>query len=200
MPNRKITKRDVEEAIKKLRYPKPTISSDKAAKIAVDLFLERPEWNHCAPSTVKALQQAYELPGDDLPFWIATGFRGGICIGEICGVISGGVIALGLLAYKTLEPRTDHEQRIACQAIKPYIWDLIYVFNRKFGSIHCSTLTGQYSMSEIESKIYSRTWFGKEHVCRNYVEFVVRTMVRWGEVSIEPPEPIPQGVQPPAFK
>jgi len=200
MSNRPITQQEIEEAINKLRYPKPVISSEEATKIASELFLSRPAWNHCAPSTVKALQKAYDLPGGDIPFWIATGFRGGVCIGEICGAISGGVICLGLMAYKKLKRSTEHEERISCQALKPYIWDLIYVFNRKFGSIHCSTLTGQYEMNEIERDIYSRTWYGKEHLCKIYVEFVVKTIVRWGEVSIEPPKPVPPGAKPPTFK
>ena len=193
---RLITPEEIDDAIQKMRFPKPKISSDEAAKMAVDLFQERPEPNHCAPSTIKALQVAYDLPGGDLPFWIATGFRGGVCLGEICGAISGAVIALGLIAYRVLEPRSDYEEKIACQAIASYIRDLAYAFNYKFGSIHCPVLTRESERTPEEIEIYRRTWFGKDHVCGPIVDFVVRTMVHWGEISVEPPIRVPPGTPP----
>ena len=196
MPNKPITPEEIDEAIQKMRFPKPKISSDEAVKKSLDLFMARPEGNHCAPSTIKVLQEAYDLPGDDLPFWIATGFRGGVCLGEICGAISGAVIAMGLMAYRALGPSTDHEERIACQAIMPYIRDLAYMFNRKFGSVHCSVLTGQFERTPDETEIYIRTGYGKEHICNHLVEFVVRTMVHWGEISQEPPKRVPPGTPP----
>ncbi len=190
MAEKAITHEDVEEAIQKLRFSKPKISSDEAAKRAVALFTERPEANHCAPSTIIALQEAYDLPGGELLPWIATGFRGGVCLGEICGALSGAVIALGLMAYQVLEPRTSHEQKITCQAILPYIRDLAYNFNRTFGSIHCAVLTRRRERTPEENEIHARLWFNKD-LCSSFVDFVVRTMVKWGEISQEPPPRLP---------
>jgi len=195
MIERTISPEDVDEAIQKLRFPKPKMSSDEAAKRAVALFTERPEANHCAPSTIIVLQEAYDLPGGELPFWIATGFQGGICLGEICGALSGAVIALGLMSYKVLEPRTDYEQKIACQALMPYIRDLAYTFNYTFGSIHCTVLTRRLERTPEEAEIYLRTRLGKD-ICSRFVEFVVRKMVNWGEVSQEPPPRVPPGTPP----
>ena len=192
MTQRIITPEDVNEAIQKLRFPKPKIPSDEAAKRAVALFTERPEPNHCAPSTIIALQEAYDLPGGELLPWIASGFRGGVCLGEICGPLSGAAIAMGLMAYKVLEPRTEHEQKIACQALMPYIRDLAYAFNRIFGSIHCAVLTRQLERTPEEAEIYSRINLGKD-ICSPFVDFVVRRMVNWGEVSQEPPQRVPPG-------
>ncbi len=193
MANRKITPEDVDAAILKMKFPQPEMSSDTAAKKALDLFLERPEYNHCAPATVKALQKAYDLPGGDLPFWISTGFRGGICLGETCGALSGGVIILGLRAYQVLKPGTDFEEKIACQAIMPYIRDLAYLFNRKFGSIHCSVLTKQDERTPEAWEIELRTGYSKYNVCAPLVEFVVRTMVQWGETAQEVPKRVAPG-------
>jgi len=193
MSNRIITPEDVNDAIQKMRFPKPKISSEKAAKKALSFFLAMPEPDHCAPATIKVLQEAYNLPGGDLPFWLATGFRGGMCLGEVCGAISGGIIALGLRAYDVLKPSTDHEERIACQAIFPYIRDLAYVFNRKFGSIHCAVLTGNYNRPPEEVEIDIRTRYGKFNVCSHFVDFLVRTMVQWGENSLEPPKQLKFG-------
>ena len=127
-----------------------------------------------------------------MPSWIVVGFRGGVCLGEMCGALSGAVIALGLMAYKVLEPRTDHEQKIASQAIMPYIRDLAYVFNYKFGSIHCSVLTRRLERTPEENEIHIRTRIGKE-ICSSFVDFVVRKMVNWGEISQESPKSVPPG-------
>ena len=180
-----ISPKDVDEAIQKLRFPKPKVSSDEAAKKAVAMFLERPEPQHCAPSTIIALQEAYDLPGGDLLPWIASGFRGGVCLGEICGTLSGAVIAMGLMAYKVLEPKTSFEQKILCQAITPYIRDLAYAFNRTFGSIHCDVLTRRQEGTPEEREIHNRLRLTKQ-ICFPFVDFVVRTMVNWGEISQEP--------------
>ena len=192
MTQKAITPEEIDEAIQKLRFPKPKISSDKAAKKAVALFTERPEPNHCAPSTIIVLQEAYDLPGGDLLPWIATGFRGGVCLGEICGALSGAVIAIGLMAYKVLEPRTEYEQKLACQAVLPYIRDLAYAFNRMFGSIHCAVLTREQERTPEEAEISSRLRLGKD-ICSSFVDFVVRKMVNWGEISQEPPKRVPLG-------
>ena len=188
-----VTLEEIDEAIQKLRFPKPKMSSDEAVKIALAHFQERPEPHHCAPSTIIALQKAYDLPGGDLPAWIATGFRGGVCLGEICGALSGAVIALGLMSYRVLGPGTEREQKIACQALMPYIRDLAHGFNRIFGSIHCAVLTRQFERTPEEAEIETRTWLQKEDICNHFIEFVVRKMVHWGEISIEPPKAVPAG-------
>ena len=150
MKQQRIIPEEVDQAIQKLRFPKPKISSEEAAKKAVALFTQMPEANHCAPSVVIALQEAYDLPGGDLPSWIATGFRGGVCLGEVCGALSGAVIALGLMSYKVLEPRTEYEQKIVCQAIAPYIRDLACDFDYMFGSVHCTVLSRRQERSPEE--------------------------------------------------
>jgi len=115
-----------------------------------------------------------------------------MCLGETCGAISGAIIALGLMAYKVLEPRTEYEQKITCQAVTPYIRDLAYNFNFVFGSIHCAILKRDFEKTPAESDIYYRTKLGKD-VCAKFVDFAVRKMVSWGEVSQEPGKRVPSG-------
>ena len=190
-----MTPEEIDEAIQKLRFPKPKLSADEAVAIALEQFLDRPEANHCAPSTIIALQQAYDLPAGDMLPWIAAGFRGGVCVGEICGALSGGVMAMGLMAYKVLEPKTPSQQKIACMAVTPYVRDLIYYFNRMFGSVHCAILSGQSEKTPEEIEIEIRNRIVKD-ICKNYVAFVVKTMVNWGEISQEPPKRVPFGAPP----
>lgn len=190
-----ITPQEIDAAIAKMRFPQPRISSDEAVAKALAQFLDRPDANHCAPATIIALQEAYDLPGGDLLPWIAAGFRGGVCLGEICGALSGAVMALGLMAYQVLEPKTNRQQKIACSAVTPYVQDLSYCFNRNFGSIHCGVLTHLFEKTPEEAEIEIRTRLGKE-VCRHFVEYVVRTMVHWGEIGQEPPQRLPPGIPP----
>jgi len=186
MTQKRITPEEIDGAIQKLRFPKPKMSSDEAAKRAVALFTEWPASNHCASSTIIVLQEAYDLDGGALPAWIAAGFRGGVCLGEVCGALSGAVMAMGLMAYKVLEPKTEYEQKIACEAIVSYVHDLAYIFNYKFGSVQCRVLTRRLGIDMTEREILYRTKIGKD-ICSPFVDFVVRTMVKWGEVSQEPP-------------
>jgi len=192
---RAVTREEIAEAIQKMRFPRPGISSDEAVRRAVARFTARPDMNHCAPSVIMTLQEAYDLPGGELLPWIANGFQGGVGVGEICGALSGGAMCLSLMGYQAMEPRNDYTRRVAAVAIMPYMADLACAFHGKFGSVRCGTLTrrGERGPLETEKRMRLRLW--EEH-CTPFVEYVVRTMVRWGEVSQEPP-PMPQPGQPP---
>ena len=95
-------------------------------------------------------------------------------------------MAMGLMAYKVLEPKTERGQKLACDVIAAYVHDLAYIFNYKFGSVQCRVLTRRAGLDIAEREILHRTKIGKE-ICSPFVDFVVRTMVRWGEISQEPP-------------
>jgi C_GCAxxG_C_C family probable redox protein len=186
---------EITEFIKKMKFPKPLISSDEAAKRATDRFTAKPAMNHCAPSVIMTLAEAYDLPQKDLLPWIANGFQGGVCSGEICGALSGAAICLGLLSYKVSEPKNDHMRRIAAYALAPYMQDLEYAFYSTFGSIRCGKLTKRLERSSLEAEKYFRLrlWEAK---CTPFVEFVVRKMVVWGELGQAPP-PLPTPGTPP---
>ena len=83
-PDRAVSPEEVAEAIARLKFPKPRFSSDEAVRIALARFVARPAMNHCAPSVLMTLQEAYDLPGGDMMHWVANAFQGGVCSGEIC--------------------------------------------------------------------------------------------------------------------
>ena len=63
-----------------MHFPKPNLSSDEAVNKALALFNERPEASHRAPNIITVLQEAYGLPGGELPLRIPTGFGEGIAL------------------------------------------------------------------------------------------------------------------------
>jgi C_GCAxxG_C_C family probable redox protein len=132
------------------------------------------------------LQEAYDLPGGELVPWIANGFQGGVCVGEICGALSGGAMCLSLMGYKAMDPKNDYARQLVALAIMPYMSDLVYAFNNRFGSVRCAILTKHAELGpvEVEKRMRLRLW---EESCTPFVEYVVTTLVRWGEISQEPP-------------
>ena len=110
-PEQPITPEDIAEAIPKLRLPKPKISSEEAAVMAVNLLSEKP-MNDCCPAVLETLQKAYDLP-EFIP-WAGVGFQGGMSVGtEVCGALSAAVITLGLLAERRLTPPTKRNRKLA---------------------------------------------------------------------------------------
>ena len=68
---------------------------------------------HCAESIAKAILEHY---GDNYnPEWIkaASAFQGGIgkCKQDVCGALTGGVVALGILKGRT-STETDHSEAV----------------------------------------------------------------------------------------
>jgi C_GCAxxG_C_C family probable redox protein len=190
-----ITREEIAEFIQKMKFPKPLLSSDQAVKRALERFTAKPALNHCAPSVIMTLAEAYDLPQKDLLPWIANGFQGGVCVGEICGALSGAAICLSLMSYKVAEPKNDHMRRVAAYALMPYVQDIEYAFFTTFGSIRCGKLTKRLERTPVETEKYFRLslW---EDKCSPFVELVVRKMVEWGELGQAPPSMPTLGTQP----
>ena len=156
----------IEEAMEKMRFPKPKMSSDEAAKKAVEAFIAeshsykgKPMLNQCSCQTLRFLGEAYDLPLKEMHEWIAVGL---------------------------------HERRLTAMAIGPYGRDLMYSFQRKFGSLRCGELTGAAERTPEEAERVGRLRLWEER-CAPLVDYVVRSVVRWGERS-RPAPPVPQGL------
>jgi C_GCAxxG_C_C family probable redox protein len=179
--DRPITPEEVAEAVAKLKFPKSGCSSTEAVRIALERFTSRPAMNHCAPSVIMTLQETYDLPGGEIMQWVANSFQGGVCSGEICGAISGAAIAYGLLAYQVL-PHTDHDRRVAAIANARALRDLTQGFAHTFGSVHCHTLLGKDKRTPEENARFIRE-AGWVRTCSPYVAYVIRAIVKQGEVD-----------------
>jgi len=190
-------KMTIEEAIAKTRPPKPLIPADMAAKKALEYFMAQDYFyngfeleNQCASQVLRTLAEVWDLPCQDKLEWMAMGLQGGVCAGEICGTLSGAAVALGLNAWKNIEPHTGYERRLAAIGVSAYQNDLVFAFRRKFGKVRCEDLVGlkESSFEEIEKWLRLRLW---GQTCVPLVDFVVRTLCEWGESAKELP-PVPR--------
>ena len=189
-------KMTVEEAIAKTRPPKPLIPGDAAARKVVERFMAQeyfyqgiPLMNHCACQTLLILGEVWDLPCKDKLDWIAMGLQGGVCVGEICGTLSAAAVAMGLNAWKVLEPRTGYERRLATIAVSAYQQDLFFAFKRKFSQVHCLDILGlrESTPEEVSTFIRLRLW---GNTCVPVLDYVIRTLCEWGESARELP-PVP---------
>jgi C_GCAxxG_C_C family probable redox protein len=90
------------------------------AEIEERAFTYSQEYKACSQCTLLAIQEVFGLTNDDV-LKAATGFAGGIGrTGSVCGALSGGVMALGLLYGR------DGETSIICDDIE------VKLFGRSF--------------------------------------------------------------------
>lgn len=97
--------------------------------------------NNCAQSVLLSCSDFTGIE-DALAVSIAEGFGGGCRCGEICGSVSGGIMALGIACYKS----GKNKKEIAALT-KSYCTD----FKDHFAYIRCSELkgNGKYTCDEL---------------------------------------------------
>ena len=86
------------------------------------------EKNNCAQSVLKANSDLTGLD-PELAYAVANGFGGGLRSGEICGCISGGIMALGIAASKK-----------GITSIAPTVKSYVDTFREKYGCVRCREL------------------------------------------------------------
>ncbi len=114
------------------------------------------EYHSCSQCTLLTIQEAFDLPGDDV-LKAATGFAGGIGrTGSVCGAALGGVMALGLLYGRDRETMKHPDAEIRAQRrekielkIGTLIQKLRAKFDEEYGSMICN---------DIETRIFGRSF------------------------------------------
>ncbi len=103
---------------------------------------------NCAQCVLKACREFYPEVSDAVLAKIASGFGGGVCCGEICGALTGGVMAVGLSAEFD---ESDSDSILASKnSIKAIINDMNSTFKNNFDSLLCSELKGgKHSCNEL---------------------------------------------------
>lgn len=106
---------------------------ERAKEIALARFAEL---FNCAEATALGLTTAFDLDASCLPR-IATGFGAGMggC-GEVCGALTGAVMALGLRYGRDKAEDVD-----AKNVVGAMVRELFADFENEFGSIRCIDLT-----------------------------------------------------------
>lgn len=105
---------------------------DEVAKQAETYFKEG---LFCAESVLMAIAEGHGIQSDFIPK-IATGFCAGIArTSGICGAVSGGIMAIGMLFGRNAKEQTVDD----CYRL---IRSFLQAFEARFGSTTCKTLTG----------------------------------------------------------
>jgi C_GCAxxG_C_C family probable redox protein len=106
--------------------------SEKVAQRSEELFRSG---LRCAESVLLAVTESKKIQSDLIPR-IATGFCSGVArTGNICGAVSGGILAINIISGRNLSKQSttkNYEQ----------VKSLIKQFEKKFGSVNCSRLIG----------------------------------------------------------
>jgi len=132
------------------------------------------EGYNCAQSVLLTMFEHWNGKNELIPK-IATAFGGGIgrC-GSVCGVLTGGVMALGI-KYGTNEPSVENRLKAYELAHKFY-----KQFERQHGSVLCRELI-VYDLSNPEELEKARKAKVFEEKCVNFVKKAVATLVELSE-------------------
>lgn len=111
---------------------------------------------------------------------IATGFGGGISRqGEICGAVTGAIMAIGLKFGQT-----NNEDEKAKDITYYYVEEFIDQFKKKNGSINCKVLTG-LDLNTPEGLKRFRDEKVNEKMCKKFVEdaeeILIKIFKSWDE-------------------
>ena len=135
---------------------------NKVKTIALEHFTAR---FNCAESVLLGVTKACGLECECVPR-IATGFGGGVSsCGEICGALTGAVMAMGLKFGR--ESAEDVEAK---NALYEKVQNLLDSFKREFGTIRCLELT-ECDFRTPEGKEKAKELDLHGGLCRKFVEF-----------------------------
>ena len=108
----------------------------------------------------------------------SLGFAGGIGRSQdVCGALTGGIIAIGLDSGRKLEKFDDAWARSSRLSRKLY-----RDFQAAFGSPTCIELVGPILKDKEIMEVWRETGLLKSH-CYKYCEWVVSTLVEWDEAG-----------------
>jgi C_GCAxxG_C_C family probable redox protein len=139
------------------------------AKSSKDYFMEG---GNCSESTLLGISEAIGEKCKFIPR-IASGFGGGFGRhGEICGAISGSVMAIGLV-----HGRKDLKDLAAKEKIYGIVDEYLKKFIEKYGTLSCRELTGCDMLTPEGMKKFKDE---KAHVnvCAPIVEFAEREALK----------------------
>ncbi|MCE5324224.1 C-GCAxxG-C-C family protein [bacterium] len=140
-----------------------------AGSVALKHFSER---FNCAESTLLGVTEACGIESDCAPR-IVSGFGGGVggC-GEVCGALTGSIMALGLKFGR--ERGDDVETK---SALYKKVQKFLDSFEKEFGSARCIDLT-ECDMRTSEGRQKAKELDLHGGLCRKFVEFAANEAAR----------------------
>ena len=129
---------------------------------------------NCCESALIRIDAEHSLPGFDKDIMkVASGFGGGVGGGgSICGAVSGGVMAFGLL-YGTDGTEDPEEYDRKRSELRKLQQDYFRAFEADYGSINCMDLLGVDRRTEEGNKRYQELQTQGAFDCGKYVDWAV---------------------------
>lgn len=113
----------------------------------MDIKEKASDWHkkgyNCAQSVIAACADLVGLD-EKTALAVSAGFGGGLRSGEVCGAVSGALMAVGM-AY----PFTDGSDTEAKQKIAELAKQCVATAAKKYGKVRCSELKGNIDCNEI---------------------------------------------------
>jgi len=124
---------------------------------------------NCAESTLLALADYFKINNTLVPA-VASGFGGGIGrYGEVCGAVSGAVMALGAVHGRNRTQGQDQELK---EKMNGLVQEFLKKFKERYGSLKCIDLSGCDLLSD-EGRVKYKNENVHKNICYNLVKFAV---------------------------
>ncbi len=129
---------------------------------------------NCCESALIRIDAEHSLPGFDKDLMrVASGFGGGVGgWGSVCGAVSGGAMALGLL-YGTDGTEAPEEYDRMRSEFRGLQQDYFRAFEAEYGSINCVDLLGVDRRTSEGSRRYKEMQAQGAFDCGKYVDWAV---------------------------
>lgn len=145
------------------------MSAERASQIAVERFSSG---LNCAESALIGVTEALGIESDCVPR-IATPFGGGMGrYGEVCGALTGALMAMGLKLGRQGDDDTAARDRAYPKAVR-----LMRAFEIEFGSVECRALTGCDMLTPEGAKRFREENMHSE-LCAKFVAFAAEEAYR----------------------
>lgn len=131
-------------------------NADKAKAIYKEGF-------SCAPAVLAAYCEQFGLERN-LALKIATGFGGGMHLGQTCGAVTGAIMVIGLKYGRIKADDIEAKRRTAKMVV-----EFAKRFKARHGSISCTELIG-YDISTLDGFEEAKRKDLFKQVCPKYVE------------------------------
>lgn len=145
------------------------MSAERASQIAVERFSSG---LNCAESALIGVTEALGIESDCVPR-IATPFGGGMGrYGEVCGALTGALMAMGLKLGRQGDDDTAARDRAYPKAVR-----LMRAFEIEFGSVECRALTGCDMLTPEGAKRFREENMHSD-LCTKFVAFAAEEAYR----------------------
>ena len=125
---------------------------------------------NCAQTVLLAFQKELSLD-EEVLLGMGLGFGGGIArTGQVCGAVTGGVMALGRVCSLAMEDPSDAKE-LTIKVVQQFLED----FREVHGTIYCSELLDGLDLRSAEGRDTFKTTGLDESVCEPAVSTAIRS-------------------------